>query len=591
MSLLIILTELIGRVFFTYLHNTDFDYVFGQCCDDTHSAIDAFYSIITDCIANHVPLVVGTPRSKFHTYPLHIQRKLKRKATAWRVYKSFRTPESLERYKHISSCCRSLIYQYILHRENKIVNSSNVNKFYRYANKNFSVKSTIGPLKGPSGDLIIDPYSKAELLSKTFSDSFTIDNHHCPQLPKLVPDDTGISSIVFTPTLVRKSINHLRAKSKGGPDRIPPLFFKKCSLWLCQPLSYLFQSCFNAGFMPPEWSQAHITPIFKKGNPSDPLNYRPIALTCTMCKLMELIIKDQLLSYLLGKHLISRHQHAFIIKHSTTTNLLESLHDWSVALNNSNSVDVIYIDFRRAFDSIVYTKLLYKLQCYGVSGRLLAWISAFLTGRSQCVVVDNVHSSYVDVISGVPQGSVLGPILFILFVNDIDTVCHSSTKLKLYADDLKLYSVVESVSSVGCCDLQKSLDNVSHWANSWQFSINTTKTTVLNLTNTISSTTVTTYSVDDAVLSHSSIVSDLGILTDGRLLFKDHINSIVTKSSQRSGAIFRGFLSRNPSLMRKAFITYVRPILEYNSCIWNPSHKHLIDTIENVQRRYTKRIP
>jgi Reverse transcriptase (RNA-dependent DNA polymerase) len=267
-----------------------------------------------------------------------------------------------------------------LHRENKVVNSSNENKFYRYANKNFSIKYTIGPLKGTSSDLIIDPYSKAELLSNTFSDSFTIDNHYCPQLPKLVPDDTGISSIVFTPSLVRKSINHLQAKSKGGPDRIPPLFFKKCSLWLCQPLCYLFQSCFNAGFMPPESSQAHITPIFKKGNPTDPLNYRPIALTCTMCKLIEHIIKDQLLSYLLGKNLISRHQHAFIIKHSTTTNLLESLHDWSVAPNNSNSVDVIFIDFRHAFDSIVSTKLLYKLQCYGVSGRLLAWLSALILG-------------------------------------------------------------------------------------------------------------------------------------------------------------------------------------------------------------------
>jgi hypothetical protein len=154
--------------------------------------------------------------------------------------------------------------------------------------------------------------------------------------------------------------------------------------------------------MPPVWSQAHITPIFKKVDFADPLNYRPIALTCTRYKLMELIIKDQLLLYLLGKHIISRHQHVFIIKHATTTNLLESLHDWSVALNKSNSVDIIYIDFRRAFYSIVFTKLLYKLQTYGVGGNLLVWISAFVTGRSQCVVVDNVHSSYVDVISGVP---------------------------------------------------------------------------------------------------------------------------------------------------------------------------------------------
>jgi hypothetical protein len=170
-------------------------------------------------------------------------------------------------------------------------------------------------------------------------------------------------------------------------------------------------------------------------------------------------------------------------------------------------------------------------------------------------------------------------------------LCHSSTKLKLYVDDLKLYSVVESVSSLGYSDLQKSLDDVSHWAISWQFSINTTKTTVLNLSKVIYFTTVKTYSIDDAVLPHSSIVSDLGILTDGRLLFKDHINSIVAKSSQRWGTVFRGSVSRTPFLMRKAFITYVRPILEYNSCIWSPSLKYLIDTIENVQRRYTKRIP
>jgi Reverse transcriptase (RNA-dependent DNA polymerase) len=159
---------------------------------------------------------------------------------------------------------------------------------------------------------------------------------------------------------------------------------------------------------------------------------------------------------------ISRHQHAFIIKHSTITNLLESLHDLSVALEKSNSVDVIYIDFRRAFDSIVFTKLLYKLQCYGVSGRLLAWLSAFVTGRSQCVVADNVHSSYVDVISGVPQGSVLGPILFILIVNymdTVDTVCHYSTKNLTYTP-MSLHLMVCFLTS-GFTDLaNEECDNV-----------------------------------------------------------------------------------------------------------------------------------
>jgi hypothetical protein len=187
-------------------------------------------------------------------------------------------------------------------------------------------------------------------------------------------------------------------------------FFKECSLWLCEPLAYVFQSCFDHSYLPPVWLRAYITPAFKKGDAADPQNYRPIALTCIMCKLMEHIIKDQLLGYLLNKNLISKQQHAFIIKHSTASNLLECIHDWSVALNDSNSVDVIYIDFKRAFDSIVYSKLIHKLTCYGISGKLLAWISAFLHNRLQSVVIENTNSTYVDVISGVPQGSVLGPI-------------------------------------------------------------------------------------------------------------------------------------------------------------------------------------
>ena len=149
--------------------------------------------------------------------------------------------------------------------------------------------------------------------------------------------------------------------------------------------------------------------MFKRGDASDPFNYRPIALTCIMCKLMEFIIKEQLLSYLLSKNLISKQQHAFIIKHSTTSNLLECIYDWSIALNDGNSVDVIYVDFKRAFDSIVHSKLLYKLQCYGICGKLLAWISAFLHGRSQSVVVENTNSAFVTVLKWRSSGLRIRP--------------------------------------------------------------------------------------------------------------------------------------------------------------------------------------
>ena len=192
--------------------------------------------------------------------------------------------------------------------------------------------------------------------------------------------------------------------------------------------------------MPLVWLKAYITAIYKKGDSSKACNYRPISLTCTMYKLMEVIVKDHVMKYLLSKGLVSKEQHAFIMKYSTVTNLLECMHDWAVSLHNKIPVDAIYIDFSRAFDSVVHSKLLVKLQTFGISGNLLSWICAFLSDRSQSVVVENCSSSWLSVRSGDPQGFVLGPIFFILFIDDIAEICCGTVKHALFADDLKLFS-------------------------------------------------------------------------------------------------------------------------------------------------------
>jgi ribonuclease P/MRP protein subunit RPP40 len=225
---------------------------------------------------------------------------------------------------------------------------------------------------------------------------------------------------------------------------------------------------------------------------------------------------------------------------------------------------------------------------YGISGQLAKWISAFLTNRTQRVVIDYCFSSECAVISGVPQGSVLGPILFLIYINDIEHICCGNTKLQLFADDAKIYSNIniENASSL----LQRSLDNLAEWAKEWQLSINISKCAAVSLSGKLQPTSRTYYIDGMAIPCHNSYV-DLGITVTNGLSFELHVNNIVSKARQRSSTLLRGFISRNLSTMRKAFITYIRPVLEYNSIVWNPCLIHLIDLIENVQRSFSKRIP
>ena len=397
-----------------------------------------------------------------------------------------------------------------------------------------------------------------------------------------------LNEIIFTPVLIERVIKKIKVKTKGGPDGIPPIFLKQCTAQLCKPLADLFSLSFNCGYLPEDWLRSYITPIFKKGVTSDPNNYRPIALTATMCKVMESIIKDQLLHYLTSKGLISKKQHAFIKTHSTATNLLECTHDWFISLNLRHATDIVYIDFSRAFDSIVFKKLLCKIESYGINGKLLAWIGAFLNKRSQCVVIDQCYSTVSTVLSGVPQGSVLGPILFLIFINDLDSICCGESSIMLFADDAKLYSRVEidqpSIS------LQHSLERLSTWAESWQLAINISKCCFLSTSNN-KAVSCNRYYLGKNLIPSTSYTLDLGVTITCDLSFQTHINNIVAKALQRNSVFFRGFISRKLNLCRKTFITYIRPLLEYNSVVWNPTHIYLIDLIESVQRRFSKRIP
>ena len=364
-------------------------------------------------------------------------------------------------------------------------------------------------------------------------------------------------------------------------DVLCSYFLKKLSFSLCKPLSYIFQFCFSKASLPSHWKRAVVVPIHKKGDTSKVSNFRPVSLCSVPCKLMERVINSSLLSFLETRNLLSKNQFGFRKNKSCSLQLLKCKNDWTNMIDKGNSVDVVYIDFCKAFDTVSHQKLIMKLSKYGIHADILLWIKDFLSERTQNVKIGNSLSSTMKVTSGVPQGSVLGPTLFLVYINDLlDINIHSS--VCLFADDVKVYND-SSKSNLLSLDLKL----ISDWAKKWQLQISFEKSSVLYLGK---SNPLNVYRIYENNLPANDEVKDLGVTMHKTLSSSVHCNIIVKKARLFSNLIVRSFFSRNTAIMIKAFLIYVRPILEYATVVWNPSLKKDIELIESVQRRFTKRI-
>jgi len=220
--------------------------------------------------------------------------------------------------------------------------------------------------------------------------------------PSRITVGESLTSVSFTACKVFRKLGFSKPGTAPGPHGIQAKLLKHASESLALPLAQLYQSLFFTSEIPKEWKLAVVTPVFKKGKSTDVSNYRPISLTSLGCKLMKSIMKQDILPHLLSKGIISRHQHGFLSRRSTGTQLIDCFNDWTLNIENKQCLNVIYIDFAKAIDSAVHRKLILKLVSYGIGGCLLSWISNFLTDRFQYVCIDGFYSSTVRVISGVP---------------------------------------------------------------------------------------------------------------------------------------------------------------------------------------------
>ncbi|XP_065681547.1 uncharacterized protein LOC136095197 [Hydra vulgaris] len=339
---------------------------------------------------------------------------------------------------------------------------------------------------------------------------------------------------------------------------------------------------------PLDWKQSHVTPLFKKGSRLDAANYRPVSITSVPCKVMENIIKKQITKYLEKTSCISNNQHGFMSKKECTSNLLESIDFITKALSKRNFVDIAFLDFAKAFDKVSHRRLIHKLKAYGINGNVGKWIESFLTSRKQRTVLGNHSSDWTDVLSGVLQGSVLGPTLFIIYINDLT----DNLKLvhKIYADDTKLLQEIRpEFHDADCLILQNDLNIISEWSKEWLMELNVAKCKVMHFGHgNINHDYVMNDGNTSLIIAATDIERDLGIFLSNDLKWNQHIQVATRRANMILGLLKKTFRSRDIRLWGKLYTTYVRPHLEFAVPVWCPYLKSDIKEIEKIQHKATK---
>ena len=358
------------------------------------------------------------------------------------------------------------------------------------------------------------------------------------------------------------------------------MLLNHCALALYQPLHHLFSLSLSQNYLPTDWRTHLIKPLFKSGDKGSIRNYRPISLLPIVSKVLEKLVYNGIVDFVSDS--VSVSQFGFLRGRSTLQQLLVF---FNILLSSSSQTDVIYLDFRKAFDSVAHNELLYKIWKFGITGNLWLWLSAYLTNRIQFVSIGHSTSSTLPVISGVPQGSILGPVLFLIFINDLPSTL-LSTKMLLFADDAKCIMPISSLQD--CINLQTDLSRLCEWCTTWNLSLNEEKCYAFHFHSRLSSASFT-YQLNGQQISSKGEGKDLGLTIAADFAWRPHYRLISSKAYKMLGLLRRVFSSSvSVSAKRSLYISLVRSRLLYCSPIWHPYLLMDIKSLELVQRRATK---
>ena len=576
-------------------------------------AYSIFLAAYNQAIADSVPTTYVSTSTKYHKpiwMKLSTLQLIKKKHNMLIRFLNTRKDSDREAYKKIRNEVSHQTKSDRIQYEKRIAEESkhNINAFWKYVHSTRKTRRSIPDLKKPDGTLTSNDAEKAEILNKQFTSVFTSED--LSDMPKLTPVNIiqELTEINITDESVTRKLKKLRSDKAPGPDGVHPHILKTFAENLGPILSIIYNLSLKNRSLPTIWKHGTISALYKKDNKSLAKNYRPVSLTSVVCKSLESMIVDAIVDHITFNDLKNKYQHGFTKGKSTITNLISALNIWSEALAHGLPVDIIYLDFEKAFDKVPHQRLLDQLHNHGIRGGLLGWITNFLANRTQAVKVNNSSSSSTPVLSGVPQGSVLGPILFLIYVSQISE--HLNNFTSLFADDTKLFSYIldsddPNLNDCSTSSIQDDINNLTYWAEKMQMSFNLGKCHIMHLGSTNPHQQYVMYKTSDTItkpksISYNLIIhpletvsyeKDLGIIVDDKLKFTEHISHKLSIANKMIQVIRHTFKHLSPETFKKLYISLVRPHIEYGTPVWSPLHKKDIIRIEKMQRRATRMVP
>ena len=514
-----------------------------------------------------------------------LRRLIKRRNRIFKRTKATGTIESEEEYqklkREVQRRLRSDHNEYITTILSDGIDGPTPNKrFWTYIKHKQSNGNSIQAIKKDDA-ILTSAVDKANALNSQFQSVFStlvgVDENL--ELPS---NNRRMSAITISREGVLKQLMRLKTTKAQGPDGLHPRVLKEAADCLCGPLTLLFQQSLDTGAVPGDWKRAAVCPIYKKGDRSDPANYRPVSLTCILSKVMEHIITSSLMRHADNTGWLVDEQHGFRAGRSCETQLVELTGDISRAMDKGTQVDAIVLDFSKAFDKVNHHLLVKKLASAGVDPLVCRWIESFLSDRTQKVVIESEESEEVKVTSGVPQGSVIGPALFLYYINDLPRRVKS--KVRLFADDTIIYA-----DSRDHVQLQQDLLALEKWERDWCMEFHPKKCNLISFT-LKKQPTHTSYSLHGHTLERVRNVKYLGVTLQDDLRWHAHTDNLCSKAYSRVGFIRRAIPSNCLKLRETAYRALIRPILEYASSAWDCLTATDSGRLEMVQRRAARMV-